>query len=185
VPSELEPLSKFLSFVLRHRPDQIGLTLSSDGWVKVELLLDACARHGRALDRSTLERLVRESDKQRFAFSPDGLSIRASQGHSVSVELGYEASTPPDVLYHGTVARFLPAIRRQGLERGSRHHVHLSATKDVASAVGSRRGEALLLEIDARAMVREGYEFFCSANGVWLTLQVPARFLREIPRAEP
>lgn len=185
MPSELEPLSKFLSFVLRHHPEKIGLTLSSDGWVNVQLLLDACARHGRVLDRPTLERLVHESDKQRFALSPDGLSIRASQGHSVTVELGYEASTPPDVLYHGTVARFLPAIRSQGLQRGSRHHVHLSATKDVATAVGGRRGKALLLEIDARAMAREGYEFFRSANGVWLTLQVPARFLRESLIAEP
>jgi putative RNA 2'-phosphotransferase len=185
VSSELERLSKFLSFVLRHRPQAIGLTLSSDGWVKVELLLEACARHGTALERPTLERLVRDSDKQRFALSPDGLSIRASQGHSVDVELGYEASTPPDVLYHGTVARFLPAIRAQGLQKGQRHHVHLSADKNVAAAVGSRRGKALLLEIDAAAMLREGYEFFRSANGVWLTLQVPARFLRESLPAEP
>jgi putative RNA 2'-phosphotransferase len=185
VSSDLETLSKFLSFVLRHHPETLGLTLSSDGWVAVELLLEACARHGTALDRATLERLVRDSDKQRFALSPDRSSIRASQGHSVKVELGYQPSTPPDVLYHGTVARFLPAIRAEGLQRGQRHHVHLSATKEAAAAVGSRRGKALLLEIDAAAMVGEGFEFFRSANGVWLTLQVPARFLREHRPAEP
>jgi putative RNA 2'-phosphotransferase len=185
VSNDLKALSKFLSFVLRHHPETLGLTLGSDGWLPVEQLLDACSRHGKSLDRSTLELLVRESDKQRFALSPDGLSIRASQGHSVSVELGYQATTPPDLLYHGTVARFLSAIFAEGLHKGQRHHVHLSATKDVAAAVGSRRGKAVLLEIDAAAMLREGHEFFRSANGVWLTLHVPARFLRESPQAEP
>lgn len=181
--NELKAISKFLSFVLRHHPETLGLTLTSDGWVSVELLLEACGRHGKALDRPLLERVVRESDKQRFALSADGLSIRASQGHSVSVELGYQATTPPAILYHGTVDRFLPAIRAEGLQKGQRHHVHLSASKEVATSVGNRRGRAVLLEIDAAAMAREGHEFFRSSNGVWLTLQVPARFLRESPRA--
>jgi putative RNA 2'-phosphotransferase len=176
--SELTAMSKFLSYVLRHDPDSLGLTLGEGGWVSVQLLLDACARHGKSLDRATLERVVHENAKQRFAFSQDGGSIRASQGHSVQVELGYTAATPPDTLFHGTVERFLPAIRREGLQRGERHHVHLSAEKTVAASVGQRRGKPVVLEIDAAAMAREGFAFFRSDNGVWLTHEVPARFLR-------
>jgi putative RNA 2'-phosphotransferase len=178
--SELTAVSKFLSYVLRHQPQSIGLTLGEGGWVSVESLLEACARHGKSLDLATLERVVRENSKQRFAFSPDRASIRASQGHSVDVELGYSAATPPAVLYHGTVERFLPAIHRQGLQRGERHHVHLSADKTVAASVGQRRGKPVVLEVDAAAMVGDGHAFFRSDNGVWLTHEVPARFLREV-----
>jgi putative RNA 2'-phosphotransferase len=179
VPGELTAVSKFLSYVLRHHPESIGLTLGEGGWVSVARLLEACARDGKSLDRATLERVVRESSKQRFAFSPDGSSIRANQGHSLDVELGYSAATPPDVLYHGTVERFLPAIRREGLQRGERHHVHLSPDKTVAASVGQRRGQPVVLGVDAAAMVREGFVFYRSDNGVWLTHEVPARFLRE------
>jgi putative RNA 2'-phosphotransferase len=170
--------SKFLSLVLRHDPALIGVALDDAGWVDVDVLLDALARHGKALERSALERLVRESDKQRFALSADGRRIRANQGHSVDVALGYAASPPPELLYHGTVERFLSAIRVEGLVRGARHHVHLSATRDVATSVGSRRGRPVVIEVDAGAMARQGYEFFRSENGVWLTDHVPARFLR-------
>ena len=181
--SEAQHLSKFLSFVLRHEPGSVGLTLDANGWVSVELLLRAFAAHGKVIDRETLERIVRESDKQRFALSPDGAMIRANQGHSVDVDLGYVAMTPPDVLYHGTVERFIPSIRAQGLLRGERHHVHLSATPATALVVGQRRGKPVLLEVDAAAMNREGHEFFRSENGVWLTEHVPARFLRFDPVA--
>ena len=170
--------SKFLSLVLRHEPGAIGLVLDDAGWVEVDVLLDALARHGKPMERSALERLVRENDKQRFAFSADGRRIRASQGHSVEVVLGYVASAPPELLYHGTVERFLDAIRVEGLRRGARHHVHLSATRDVATSVGSRRGRPIVVEVEAGAMAREGFEFFRSENGVWLTDHVPARFLR-------
>jgi putative RNA 2'-phosphotransferase len=170
--------SKFLSLVLRHDPGAIGLTLDKGGWIEVGVLLEALSRHGRSMDRDALERLVRENDKQRFAFSADGLRIRASQGHSVEVALGYVATTPPDVLYHGTVERFLASIRIEGLVRATRQHVHLSATRDVALSVGKRRGRPIIIEVDAGAMAREGYEFFRSDNGVWLTSHVPARFVR-------
>jgi putative RNA 2'-phosphotransferase len=179
VAAELTAISKFLSYVLRHQPESIGLTLGQGGWVSVELLLAACARHGKGLDRATLERVVRENSKQRFALSPDGAWIRASQGHSLDIDLGYAAANPPDVLYHGTVEQFLAAIRGEGLQRGERHHVHLSADKMVAAKVGQRRGEPVVLEIDAAAMAREGFVFFCSDNSVWLTHEVPPRFLRE------
>jgi putative RNA 2'-phosphotransferase len=171
-------LSKFLSLVLRHDPAVVGLVLSRGGWVEVEALLAALARHGTPLDRAALEQLVLENDKQRFAFSADGLEIRASQGHSLDVELGYAASSPPDLLYHGSVARFLESIRVDGLLRGKRHHVHLSETRQVAASVGARRGRPVVIEVDAAAMARAGHEFFRSQNGVWLTDHVPTSFLR-------
>ena len=170
--------SKFLSFVLRHDPGAIGLTLEDGGWVAVDALLDALALHGKPLHRASLERLVRENDKQRFAFSSDGRKIRASQGHSVDVDLGYVAMHPPDLLYHGTVERFLPSIRVDGLLRGKRHHVHLSEGPDAAVSVGARRGRPLVIQVAAGAMAHQGYQFFRSANGIWLTDRVPPQFLR-------
>ena len=173
--------SKFLSWVLRHEPGAVGLVLDDGGWVDVEALLGAFARHDRPLDRASLEQLVRDSDKQRFALSVDGRRIRANQGHSVEVDLGYSAIPPPALLYHGTVERFLDSIRVDGLTRGKRHHVHLSATREVAETVGRRRGRPSVIEVDAGQMAREGYEFFRSENGVWLTKHVPPRFLRLEP----
>lgn len=170
-------LSKFLSLVLRHEPGTVGIELDAQGWVKVEALLRALAQHGHDVDRAKLEHLVRTSDKRRFALSADGSQIRANQGHSVDVELGYAPATPPEVLFHGTVARFLPAIRARGLLKGERHHVHLSATQDVAIQVGSRRGQAVVIAVAAGEMARSGSDFFLSDNGVWLTAHVPARFL--------
>jgi len=79
--------SKFLSLVLRHQPETIGVSLDPNGWIDIEVLLGAMAQHGRKLSREDLERLVRESDKQRFALSEDGRKIRANQGHSVEVDL--------------------------------------------------------------------------------------------------
>lgn len=169
--------SKFLSFVLRHEPGVIGITLEDGGWVEVDALLDALTRHGKPWDRATLEELVRENDKQRFAFSSDGRKIRANQGHSVDVDLGYVAMLPPDLLYHGTVERFLPSIRVDGLLRGKRHHVHLSESPEAAASVGARRGRPIVIQIAAGAMAHEGYQFFRSVNGVWLTDRVPPQFL--------
>ena len=175
--SDLHAFSKFLSYVLRHHPEAIGLELADDGGVEVDALLAALANHGRPVDRATLERLVETSDKQRFAFSPDRKWIRANQGHSVQIDLGLSPVSPPKVLFHGTAERFLPSIRAQGLVKGERHHVHLSASQQTARAVGSRRGRAVVLEIDAGGMESAGYQFFRSENGVWLTLQVPAPFI--------
>jgi putative RNA 2'-phosphotransferase len=170
-------ISKFLSLVLRHRPDQIGLTLGDGGWVNVSELLRALEAAGFPLALEELQAVVRANDKQRFSFSPDGLLIRANQGHSVKVELGYEATEPPSVLYHGTAERFLPSIRRQGLVKGSRHHVHLSDKPETARAVGSRYGVPVVLEIASGRMRRDGRTFFRSANGVWLAESVPAEYI--------
>ena len=169
--------SKFLSLVLRHRPERIGITLDSAGWVAVDELLAAARRSGFPLDRATLERVVAENDKRRFAFSADGARIRASQGHSVGVDLGLAPQAPPDVLFHGTAARFLESIRCEGLKAGSRTHVHLSADEVTARTVGQRHGSPVVLRVEAGAMHRDGHEFYHSENGVWLALAVPARYL--------
>lgn len=169
--------SKFLSLVLRHQPEKIGLTLDREGWVPVSRLLEALEAHGRRVTPDELREVVRANDKQRFSFSADGLNIRASQGHSVQVELGYEPSEPPATLYHGTAERFLPSIRQQGLLKGGRHHVHLSEQEATAVAVGRRYGRPILLTVASGAMHADGHPFFRSANGVWLTEHVPARYI--------
>ena len=169
--------SKFLSFVLRHKPDAIGIVLDDAGWVDVDVLLRACGDHGRALSRAELDEVVARNPKRRFALSEDGRRIRANQGHSTEVDLGYAPADPPDVLFHGTVARLLPSIREKGLLRMDRHHVHLSADEATARNVGSRRGKPVLLRIDAQAMKDAGHAFFCTPNGVWLTESVPPRFI--------
>jgi putative RNA 2'-phosphotransferase len=169
--------SKYLSLVLRHRPDKIGLVLDEQGWVEVALLLAACADHKRSITREMLQEIVDTSPKKRFAFSEDGLKIRASQGHSVEVDLGYEAAAPPDALFHGTVAKVLPAIRADGLLKMNRHHVHLSPDKETASNVGSRRGKPIILAVRAVEMASAGHLFYVSANGVWLTETVPPKFI--------
>ena len=162
---------------IRHDPDHLGLELDPAGWCDVTALLEACRSAGHLLDRETLEQVVAGNDKQRFALSPDGSRIRARQGHSVPVELGLEPRTPPELLYQGTVERFLESIRREGLRPMGRHHVHLSADVATAEAVGRRRGKPVILVVRAAALAEEGHEFFLTENGVWLTDRVPTEFL--------
>jgi putative RNA 2'-phosphotransferase len=175
-------LSKFLSKHLRHAPQAIGLTLQAGGWVNVADLLAACAAHGHLLTRDELEDLVEDNDKQRFAFDETGQRIRAQQGHSVEVDLQLAPAEPPAVLYHGTVPAALPAIRAAGLQKMSRHHVHLSPDEATARRVGQRRGQPTLLAVDAAALHQAGGVFYRSGNGVWLTDSVPPQYLRELPR---
>lgn len=170
-------LSKFLSLVLRHEPEKAGLQLDAAGWVSVDALLAGAARAGVPLTRERLKAIVANSDKQRFAFDASGERIRANQGHSVAVELGYAQATPPDVLFHGTVAKFVESIHRNGLVKGSRHHVHLSPDGATARKVGQRRGAPVVLSINAAAMHRAGHAFFQSTNGVWLVDRVPPEFI--------
>ncbi|HEY1817127.1 MAG TPA: RNA 2'-phosphotransferase [Kofleriaceae bacterium] len=169
--------SKLISLILRHEPTKFGVALDRAGWTTVESLLAALAAHGQAITRTELDKIVVTSDKQRFALSPDGTRIRANQGHSVDVELELAPATPPAVLYHGTVDRFVAAIRAQGLVKGERHHVHLSADVTTATQVGARRGRPVVLTIDAARMVAAGHAFFRSQNGVWLVEHVPAEYL--------
>ncbi|KAJ14987.1 RNA 2'-phosphotransferase [Pseudomonas aeruginosa M10] len=165
----LDDTSKFLSYVLRHQPEAIGLTLDGEGWADIDALIAGAARDGRALDRMLLGAVVENNDKKRFALSADGQRIRAVQGHShAAVAIAYAPAVPPAVLYHGTASRFLDSIRERGLVPGSRHHVH-----------GRRYGSPVLLEIDARDMHLAGHLFHQAENGVWLTERVPVRFIRE------
>jgi putative RNA 2'-phosphotransferase len=169
--------SRYLTRALRHRPERIGIVLDEAGWVSVAELCAACTRHGVAIDAAELTEIVRESDKQRFAFSDDGLRVRAQQGHSVEVDLGYEPAEPPELLFHGTVRKVLAAIREQGISRGSRHHVHLSPDRETAIRVGGRRGKPVVLVVYAKRMAKDGFVFMKSGNDVWLTEHVPPQYL--------
>lgn len=172
--------SKLLSLVLRHRPDTIGVELDANGWIEVDVLLAALAAHGKRMDRAELDRIVGENDKQRFAFSEDGVRIRANQGHSVEVDLALQPQVPPETLFHGTVEKFLPAIFREGLQKWQRHHVHLSRDLATATKVGERRGKPIILAIAASEMSRAGHTFFLSGNGVWLVDEVPPAFIKQL-----
>ena len=176
----LVKISKLLSLVLRHNPGAIGIELDEQGWVEVEVLLAAISKRRQPIDREKLQEVVATNDKKRFAFSEDGLRIRASQGHSLEVDLGLEAVEPPEVLYHGTATRFLDPIMERGLVPGSRQHVHLSADQATAQKVGARHGKSVILVVDCAAMRAAGAEFYRSANGVWLTAAVAPEFLRVI-----
>jgi putative RNA 2'-phosphotransferase len=170
-------ISKFFSKHLRHAPREIGLALQPGGWVAVDDLLAATARHGFPVTRAELDVVVTTNDKQRFAFDETGTRIRANQGHSVEVDLELTAADPPELLYHGTAAASLPAILSGGLLKMRRHHVHLS--KDIATAlrVGARHGKPVVLAVAANKMTADGFRFFVSANGVWLVDHVPPNYL--------
>ncbi|WP_031484756.1 RNA 2'-phosphotransferase [Streptomyces bicolor] len=169
-------VSKYLSKHLRHQPERIGLILDEGGWVEIDTLIAAAAAHGFRFSREELDHVVAANDKKRFAI--EGNRIRASQGHSIDVDLGLSPATPPPYLYHGTVAPHLDAIRSEGLRPMNRHDVHLSADRETATRVGARRGRPVVLRVDAGAMHRDGHVFHVSANGVWLTKAVPPEYLR-------
>ncbi len=170
-------LSKFLSFVLRHSPGDIGLTLDANGWADVSDLLTQAAKHGTTFTRPELDEVVATNDKKRFAFDDTRTRIRANQGHSVDVDLGLTARTPPDILYHGTGEQSVASILASGIHKGERHHVHLSATIEQAVAVGRRHGKPAVLAVDAKKMHEAGIPLFMADNGVWLADEVPPAFL--------
>jgi putative RNA 2'-phosphotransferase len=178
--SETTKTSKFLNYILRHKPDAVGIELDSSGWVDVHELLKAANTFGRNISRSELEEVVFTNDKQRFALSPDGRRIRANQGHSIqNIELELKPVDPPEALYHGTVSKFMDSIREAGIQKMNRQHVHLSATIETAITVGSRRGKPIVLFVNAGKMSKDGYKFYLSANGVWLTDTVPWKYVSE------
>ncbi|MBE9029578.1 RNA 2'-phosphotransferase [filamentous cyanobacterium LEGE 11480] len=173
-------ISKYLSYHLRHAPQELGLTLQPGGWVNITDLLTAASQDKYTITRQELETIVAESEKQRFAIDPTGEKIRANQGHSVTVDLKLEPMGPPAILYHGTAAQFVDQILESGLKKMARHHVHLSADTRKAKDVGQRRGKPVIFQVDAAAMDAAGIIFYCSENGVWLTDHVPPEYLTPI-----
>jgi len=169
---ELVKKSRFLSMVLRHKPEKINLDMDSCGWVCVNQLLKAAK-----LDIDTLKEIVETNEKKRFSFSEDGKKIRANQGHSISIDLGLKPATPPNTLFHGTARKSVDSIMESGLQKKGRQHVHLSRDKETAIKVGQRHGKPVVLVVDAEEMARNGHQFFVSDNGVWLTDKVPKEFI--------
>ncbi len=174
---QLKGKSKFLSLILRHKPEIIGLVLDAQGWADVDTLLEKLRAEGKGLSKEELGEVVEKNNKKRFSFNEDKTRIRASQGHSIKLDLGYEPVQPPEFLYHGTATRYVNSIRKQGLIKGSRHHVHLSEQLDTAKNVGSRHGVPVILTVKTQEMYEAGFRFFVSENGVWLTENVPVDYL--------
>jgi putative RNA 2'-phosphotransferase len=175
---QLDDVSRFLSYVLRHEPQRIGLTLDTEGWAEIDSLIIGAAANGLALDRAAIETVAANSEKKRFAISQDGQRIRAVQGHSTPVvQRRFSECMPPEVLYHGTATRFIESIFTRGLEPGDRHHVHLTHDVDAAVSIGKRYGKPVVLEVLALQMHDQGFKFFLTENNVWLTDIVPVKFL--------
>lgn len=174
----LDKKSKFLSYILRHQPETIAITLDSDGWADIDVLITHSNQYSEFLSRELIKEIVSNSDKKRFTISDDGLKIRAAQGHSTKqVKINHAEKIPPEFLYHGTATRFIDSIKEQGLISGSRHYVHLSADEKTAILVGQRHGKPIVLKIKALMMYHRGFKFYLAENGVWLTKQVPTQFL--------
>ncbi|MDF7671074.1 RNA 2'-phosphotransferase [Orbaceae bacterium ESL0721] len=175
---DLNNISKFLSYVLRHQPEAINIRLDTDGWVDIDTLISQANLHGESLTRDLIEQVIKTNDKKRFTLSEDGLKIRAAQGHSTAqVEINYIKQIPPQYLYHGTATRFVDSIKQQGLIAGDRHYVHLSLDEKTATMVGQRHGKPVVVKIKAQLMNQLGYKFYLADNGVWLTNSVPSEFL--------
>ena len=175
--------SRFISLILRHKPEVIGITLDEYGWADVKELIEGVSRT-RPLTMELLEEIVRTDEKQRYSFNEDRTKIRANQGHSIPVDVGLKQLEPPEVLYHGTGEKFTASIEQQGLIPKTRLYVHLSKDTKTARAVGSRHGRPVIYLIQAGEMHRDGYAFFQSENGVWLTKEVPFRYMTKISGAD-
>ncbi|XTD80783.1 RNA 2'-phosphotransferase [Proteus vulgaris] len=171
-------ISRFLSYILRHAPESIGLSLDAQGWGEISKLILLTQKKGTPLTLELINDVVKTNDKKRFAISEDGLFIRAVQGHSLKTTVAYQAITPPKILYHGTATRFIDSIFNQGLIPNGRQYVHLSQDYKTAVNVGNRHGKAVVLIVDSEKMFSEGFEFYQSDNGVWLTLFVPVNYLK-------
>ena len=171
--------SKFISLILRHKPEAIGITLDEHGWANVEELLAGMNRAGTDIDVELLQKIVAEDEKRRYSFNEDMTLIRANQGHSIPVDVELEEVAPPDILYHGTGEKYVDSIDAQGLIPKSRLYVHLSGDKDTAVKVGQRHGKPVVYVVESGIMYKEGFKFFRSVNGVWLTKEVPVRYMQK------
>ncbi|UYZ85574.1 RNA 2'-phosphotransferase [Entomomonas sp. E2T0] len=175
-----EKISKLLSYILRHKPEEYNLTLDNQGWVIIHDLLESLAKDQQPITRQQLNYLVENNDKKRFTISDDGLRIRAAQGHSTKkVTIEYVPQQPPNTLFHGTATRFLDTIKQQGLLAGSRQYVHLSTDTETAHSVAIRHGQPVILKINSAEMYQQGYHFYLADNGVWLTEHVPVTYIND------
>lgn len=172
-------LSKFISLILRHKPEVIGISLDDHGWANVDELL-AGIRRTRPIDTEMLEEIVRTDEKQRYTFNEDHARIRANQGHSIQVDVELEEKEPPEYLFHGTGCKYVESIDQTGLIPKSRLYVHLSGDQETAIKVGKRHGEPIVYQVAAGAMARDGHKFWRSANDVWLTKRVPPEYLEKM-----
>jgi putative RNA 2'-phosphotransferase len=172
-------MSKFISLILRHKPETIGISLDEHGWANVDELIEGISKT-HPIDMDLLEKIVVEDEKQRYSFNEDKTLIRANQGHSIPVDVELEKKTPPDILWHGTCEKYVSSINTQGLIRKSRLYVHLSSDYDTAIQVGSRHGKPYVYRVDTKKMSDDGFDFFISVNGVWLTKAVPVEYLESI-----
>lgn len=171
-------ISRFLSYILRHSPESIGLSLDKQGWGEIAQLIKLAQKQGNQLTYALIEDVVKTNDKKRFAISEDGLFIRAVQGHSLKTTVEYQPITPPNMLYHGTASRFIDSVFDKGLIPNGRQYVHLSDDYKTAVNVGDRHGKPVVLRVDSQQMFKEGIEFYQAENGVWLTLEVPVKYLK-------
>ena len=168
---------KFMSLILRHSPETIGISLDENGWADVDELLKGMKKKGHNINMFMLEEIVATNNKKRYSLSDDKTKIRANQGHSINVDVQIKQHTPPPVLYHGTAERFLDEIKKDGISKRNRQHVHLSEDVETAVSVGKRHGRPVVLRVDAAAMEQDGFKFWLSENGVWLCEQVPCRYV--------
>jgi putative RNA 2'-phosphotransferase len=174
---ENDKVSKFMSYVLRHNPGDIGMALDENGWVSVDELVNK-AQKVMPLTQKMVAFVVKTNEKQRFALSEDGTRIRANQGHTVKVELDLVDVEPPEYLYHGTAEHFMESILREGLKPMKRHDVHLSFNEDTAHKVAVRHGKPVILIVESGRMYRNGHRFQCTKNNVWLTQEVPVKYFQ-------
>ncbi len=171
-------ISKFLSLVLRHKPEVINLMLDENGWASVDELMEKCAKHERNFTLNELMEMVETNDKKRFVFNEDKTRIRANQGHSIDIDLALKPQQPPEFLYHGTAEANIPSIMENGIEKRNRQHVHLSQDKETATKVGMRHGKPVILTIETEKMHEAGIPFYLSENNVWLTDFVDIKYIR-------
>lgn len=176
--SESNKVSKFLSLILRHNPEKIGIELDEAGWANVDDLISKMNFNGQEIGFETLDFIVKTNKKKRFAFNTDKTKIRANQGHSIKIEHGFKHKTPPEILFHGTGKKSIESILKNGIEKRNRHHVHLSSDKETALKVGQRHGKPVVLEIMSLKMAENGHEFYLSENNVWLTDFIPTEFIK-------
>ncbi len=175
---ESTKISKFLSLVLRHSPESINIDLDPEGWANIDVLIERLKAKKTTIDIDILNHIVESSEKQRFAISEDGKFIRANQGHSINVDHRFESVNPPEILFHGTAQKAVKSILNTGIDKRSRHHVHLSTDIETATKVGQRHGKPVILKVLATKMHEDGFLFYLSENGVWLTYIVPAKYIK-------